>query len=236
MNQQHQGAASARHRRADAERSIEAILDAVLEHVQGGGTLNMAAIARAAGLSRVTLYTHFPTREALMAAAVERSVTRAQEALNNVDLEHVPPTEALARLVRSSWQVLDQNRNLYRVASTSLPASRLRASTEPVLGLAASLIGRGQGTGDFRTDLPREWLVETTYTLMHLAAEQVNENRMPAAAAGDIITDTIVSLLTHHPSSGGRSGGPSRSGTHPAGALPAEQQTGPGRHLDYGAA
>lgn len=192
------GAVGVRQRRADAERSIEAILAAALERVQAGGTLdNMTAIARAAGLSRATLYAHFPTREALMAAAVRHSVTLAEEALRDLEpqFEHAPAAEALTELLRRSWQVLERNRSLYRVAAEAIPASGLRAHTEPILGRVGNLITRGQNEGTFRADLPGDWLVETTYTLMHLAAEQVNDGRLAADAAADVVTTTIVSIL-----------------------------------------
>lgn len=193
------GAVGTRQRRADAERSIEAILTAALQRVQGGGTLdNMTAIARAAGLSRATLYAHFPTREALMAAAVRHSVTLAEEALRDVEpqFENAPAAEALTELLRCSWQVLERNRSLYRVAAEAISAPGLRAHTEPILGRVGRLISRGQHEGAFRADLPGDWLVETTYTLMHLAAEQVNDGRLAADTAADVVTTTIVSILS----------------------------------------
>src|SRR6202165_2838601 len=61
-----------RERRASAAR--EAVLDVLLARVQGDGfnDIAMEDLARAAGISRRTLYRMFPTREALLAAAGER--------------------------------------------------------------------------------------------------------------------------------------------------------------------
>ncbi|MGH8714879.1 MAG: TetR family transcriptional regulator [Casimicrobiaceae bacterium] len=55
--------ASARNRRADAERSIVAITNAALEALASDPDVSMAAIARRAGVVRATIYMHFPTRE-----------------------------------------------------------------------------------------------------------------------------------------------------------------------------
>ncbi|PZG15983.1 TetR/AcrR family transcriptional regulator [Nonomuraea aridisoli] len=52
-------------RRADAERNIAAILDAATRLISADPTVSVADIAKAAGVGRVTLYGHFPSRKAL---------------------------------------------------------------------------------------------------------------------------------------------------------------------------
>lgn len=189
--------AAGRQRRADAQRSIDAILDAAVTAAPTDGAFNMTAIARAAGVSRVTLYAHFPTKEALVEASLRRVMARAAEALGELRLDQGPATEALARMLRSSWQIVERHRNLYEVASRTLSPGDLRAyHAEHVLGQIDSLIARGQQDGEFRTDLPRDWLVGTVYTLMHLAADQLNAGQLTAERAGDVVTTTVLSLLT----------------------------------------
>lgn len=187
---------SGRRRRADAERSIAAILDAALNTVPLDGDFNMSAIARAAGVSRVTLYSHFPTREALVDAALQRAFAQTHDALAELPLDDGPPQEVLERLLGSSWQVLERHRNLYLVASTNLPPEKLRGYAEMVLGRIERLLARGRAEGAFRADLPLDWLVATVYTLMHLAAEQVGSGGRKADEAGELVTATIMSLLT----------------------------------------
>ncbi|NUS11216.1 MAG: TetR/AcrR family transcriptional regulator [Streptomyces sp.] len=185
-----------RRRRSDAERSIAAILDAALDCVPLDGNVNMSAVARTAGVSRVTLYAHFPTREALVDAALQRAFAQTSDAIGRLPLDDGPPREVLARLIGSSWQVLERHRNLYRVASATMPSERLRGYAEPVLGRIERLLARGRDAGDFRADLPADWLVATVYTLMHLAAEEVAAGRHEPAAAGELAGRTILSLLT----------------------------------------
>lgn len=203
-----------RRRRSDAERSIAAILDAALNCVPSEGEFNMSAIARAAGVSRVTLYSHFPTREALVDAALQRAFAQTHEALTELPLDEGPPQEVLAQLLSSSWQVLERHRNLYLVASANLPSERLRAYAELVLDRIERLLARGRAEGVFRDDLPLDWLVATVYTLMHLAAEQVASERTKADVAGELVSTTILSLLT-----AGTSGAPAggNGGTHQGG-------------------
>lgn len=185
-----------RRRRADAERSIAAILDAALSTAPSDGQFNMSAIARAAGVSRVTLYSHFPTREALVDAALQRAFAQTHDALSGLPLDEGPPQEVFAQLLVSSWQVLERHRNLYLVASANLPAERLRSYAESVLDRVERLLARGRDEGVFRDDLPLDWLVATVYTLMHLAAEQVASGRTEADVAGGLVSTTILSLLT----------------------------------------
>jgi len=63
---------AADHRRATAERNVAAILDAAGELLSQAGTASIAAVAASAGVSRVTVYAHFPTWEALLEAVVVR--------------------------------------------------------------------------------------------------------------------------------------------------------------------
>jgi TetR/AcrR family transcriptional regulator, mexCD-oprJ operon repressor len=57
------------------------------------------------------------------------------------------------------------------------------------------LITRGQRAGDIRTDLPRDWLVTTYYSLLHAAADDVSAGRLKSARAGEIVAKTITSAL-----------------------------------------
>lgn len=52
------------HRRATAERNVEAILDAAAALLERGSQASIMAVATEAGVSRVTVYAHFATHEA----------------------------------------------------------------------------------------------------------------------------------------------------------------------------
>src|SRR5437763_16968657 len=91
--------ASARKRRADAERSISSIIDAALEALASDPDASMAEIARRAGVVRATVYMHFPTREALLDAVMEHAVAEVAEATREADPTRGKPEEALARVL-----------------------------------------------------------------------------------------------------------------------------------------
>ena len=94
------------YQREVAERNAEAILDAAEELLRSQGHVNISAVAVQAGVSRVTVYAHFPTWQALLEAAVERAVRRTMAALQSVRPDDGPTVEALDRMLAAAWQHL----------------------------------------------------------------------------------------------------------------------------------
>lgn len=198
-----------RARRADAERNTAAIVDAGLDCFLADPQASMAAIARAAGVSRVTLYSHFPTREALLDAALDRAVAEAAAALDGLagqgsdgpDGAGVPDGPAgtageLRRLVRTSWRLLDRHSAVFAAVSAALPPERLRERHERILAPVRRLVLRGQEAGELRSDLSADWLVTVVYSLVHAAAAEVQAGRMDPEDAPEVLTSTVLAAVT----------------------------------------
>jgi TetR/AcrR family transcriptional regulator, mexCD-oprJ operon repressor len=182
-------------RRADAERNIAAILEAGLACFSRNPDASVAEVAQAAGVGRVTLYGHFPSRQALVDAVLAHAIRQAHAALDAEAIDHGPASGALSRLIRSSWRVVDHHRSLLAAAQHDLPPARIRRHHDQAMARVERLIARGQDEGDFRTDLPRPWLVATFYSLMHAAAEEVDAGRLDPAQAGGVLATTILAAL-----------------------------------------
>jgi TetR/AcrR family transcriptional repressor of mexCD-oprJ operon len=182
-------------RRADAERNIAAILEAGLTCFSRSADASVAEVARAAGVGRVTLYGHFPSRQELVDAVLGHAISKANTALDAVAIDHGPADEALARLIGSSWRIIDQHRGLLAAAQAHLPPARVRHHHDQAMARVEQLIARGQDEGEFRTDLPRSWLVATFYSLMHGAAEEVDAGRLDPAGAAGVLVATILAAL-----------------------------------------
>jgi len=172
-----------RARRADARRSIAAILDAATDCLARDPEMSIADIAAAAGVGRITLYGHF------------RTIARADAILDATDTTG-DPRDALARLIASSWQLVHEFRNILQAAHRELPAERIRGVHDPLLRRVQSLIGRGQRAGTFRSDLPRQWLTTTAFSLMHAAAEDAAAGRIKPGDAAGLITATLQAAFT----------------------------------------
>jgi AcrR family transcriptional regulator len=182
-------------RRADAERSIAAILDAGLACFSRSADASVAEIARAAGVGRVTVYGHFPSREDLVDAVMAHAMAKANAMLDSVAIDDGPASDALSRLVRSSWRILDQHRGGLAAARRQLAGERLREHHDQAMARVERLIARGQEEGEFRTDLPRSWLVATFYSLMHGAAEEVDAGRLDPDEAAGVLATTILAAI-----------------------------------------
>jgi AcrR family transcriptional regulator len=183
-------------RRADAERSIAAILDAGLACFSRNADASLADVARGAGVGRVTLYRHFPSREGLIDAVLAHAIRRADTALEAVAVDNGPAPEALSRLIHSSWRIVDHHRSLLAAAQRDLPPGRIRHHHDQAMARVERLVARGQRAGDFRTDLPRPWLVATFYSVLHGAAEEVDAGHLDPAKAPETLTATLLAAFT----------------------------------------
>jgi TetR/AcrR family transcriptional regulator, mexCD-oprJ operon repressor len=184
------------HRRAIAERNVEAILDAVERLLEERRPLSIAAVAAASGVSRVTVYAHFENLTQLVEAVVARSLRHATGAIAAAELGEGPAMQALERLLHSGWRQLDRRDAVARAAAEHLPPESLRRQHEPMLRMVEDLVARGREEGAFRTDLPAQWLVTTLYALIHAAGDDVRAGRIDAGDAPGILTTSVRDLFT----------------------------------------
>jgi AcrR family transcriptional regulator len=82
-----------------------AILQAATGTLNANPGASVEDIARAAGVSRQTVYAHFPTREALLDAVIEHATAEVTAAFDAPEPDNLPPSAALVRLLGTGWQV-----------------------------------------------------------------------------------------------------------------------------------
>jgi AcrR family transcriptional regulator len=184
-----------RYQREVAERNVEAILDAAEELVQQGQA-NVSAVAAMAGVSRVTVYAHFPTWQALLEAAVERAVRRTMEALQSVHPEDGPPVEALDRMIAAAWQHLARYEAMAAAVAELLSPEAITRTHQAAHHTVGALLERGQADGSFRTDLPARWLMTASIALVHACNDEVRAGHIDQYDAIRILTTSVRGLLT----------------------------------------
>ncbi len=184
-------------RRADAERSVAAILDAALEALASDPDASMAEIARQAGVVRATIYVHFPTREALLEAVTGRAIAEVTRVIAAAAPDKGKPTEALMRVVAAAWQTLGRYHPLVAI-NTRLSPAELHRRHAPVLALLHPLIERGQRDGSFRPDVPAEWHLSMLLALVHAASAELRTGRVGATNAEAAVVETVAGALAHH--------------------------------------
>jgi TetR/AcrR family transcriptional regulator, mexCD-oprJ operon repressor len=181
-------------RRADARRNIESILDAARLRLSQDPDASIGDIATAAGVGRVTLYGHFPSRAELVEAVATRALESLDNALEAVDLTG-DPREALVRLVDAAWQPTAESGLLVVAAERSLPAERLLAAHDKPLRRIAELVERGRAQRAFRTDLPASWLVAMFHSTVHAAATEMTAGRLDGRDASRVIASTLLAAF-----------------------------------------
>jgi AcrR family transcriptional regulator len=183
-------------RRAIADRNVQAILDAAEELIRARAPVTIAGVATAAGVSRVTVYAHFATAEALLEAVVSRAVGHATAALAAARPGDGPPAEALERLVVTGWRELARHAAMAEAAASLLSGGGMTRSHESARHVVAELVSRGQREGSFRSDVPGSWLVTCCFALIHACADEVRAGRIEAGSAESVLIATIRDLFT----------------------------------------
>ena len=188
--------ASARKRRADAERNIQAIIDAALGALASDPDASMAEIARRAGVVRATIYMHFPTREALLDAVMENAVAQVAEATRAADPTQGEPDEALERVLRATWQKLSDFQTLLAINTSRLSAKELHRRHQPVMTHFVPLIERGQEKGVFRSDVPVSWHLAMIRAIAHAASAEVRSGRIPESEVEQTMLTTALAAVS----------------------------------------
>lgn len=169
-------------RRADARHNVDRILRAAVTCLGRDPAASMTDIAREAGVGRVTVYAHYPSREALVEAAMVHVLAEGDEVLEAVDLTG-DPRDGLRALIESGWMLLAQSTSVLEAALAALPPGRVQELHAKPEQRVHDLIRRGQADGVFRTDLPAQWLASVLHYILHGAVGDVAAGRLDPAAA-----------------------------------------------------
>jgi TetR/AcrR family transcriptional regulator, mexCD-oprJ operon repressor len=181
-----------RRRRADADRSVAAILAAALEALAGDPDASMAEIARRAGVVRATIYAHFPTRESLLDAVMERTVSDVARAMSEAEPERGEPKEAMERVLRATWKELGRFQTILEINKSRLSTQELYRRHLPMTSQLAPLVERGQASGVFRRDVPVTWHMATVRAIVHTANAELLAGRI---AEGDVEAAMLTTAL-----------------------------------------
>jgi AcrR family transcriptional regulator len=144
--------------RADARRNRDELLDVARQVIaEEGVDASLRDIARRAGVGIGTLYRHFPTREALLAAIIGDGVRRMTA--NAAELSRAkPPGEALEAWLADVARRIGPYRGLAgsmleAVTGEQAGDSALRATCADMMDAGRRLLARAQAAGAVRPDV-----------------------------------------------------------------------------------
>ncbi len=176
--------------RADANR--RRILDVALAELLRDPDASMDQIARAAGVVRRTVYGHFPSRDALVAALTDEAAGEVA-AVNAAALHGVEdPAEALAHGVLAVWRIADRYRLLVSLAQRLVTVEGIRQRLAPVRESCAATLQRGLEQGAFAFPMPAPALAMVHEQILFGVMQAVNDGTLPAGRAAHAAAVTTL--------------------------------------------
>lgn len=150
-------------RAADAEETQDNILNvATREFAEKGlSGARIDEIAEQTNTSKRMIYYYFESKEGLYRAVIEREYGRIRDAETELDLEELPAPEALAQLIRRTfdWHFqhpdfvrLVMNENIHFAAHLDR-VEGLQERNETVIASLNSILRRGAAEGTLRSDI-----------------------------------------------------------------------------------
>jgi AcrR family transcriptional regulator len=147
-------------RTRDADRSQQAILAAARDefHEHGLGGARVDRIAERAGVDKKLLYYYFDNKDRLFQAVLEDTYRGIRGAEQQLQLQSLPPAEALRALVTFTWNyylehpeflTLLNSANLHRARHLA-SSTRARSLNTPLIQTLGEVLERGRREGVFR--------------------------------------------------------------------------------------
>ncbi len=174
-------------RRSDVARHREMLIAAATEEFTRNPEASMGDIARAAELTRATVYRHFANREALEAAIRSDALDRASGALADCRLDDGTAVEVLGRVIRALSAQAMSLRFMVLQAPDSDPEFLARRAQ--VLSPLADVVRRGQREGLLDDRLSPEWIVTTMASLLVAA---VRAAPSPDVEVAELVHRTLM--------------------------------------------
>lgn len=182
-----EGSDKGKKRRADAERSRAAILDAAVRLFSKDPDAGLGAVAAAAGVTRQTVYAHFAARDELVRAVVARVAEESDAALGAAALDEGTAAEALVRLIEMGFGTLEANPVLLVT-----PGAGQHTSISERL---AELVRRGQRGGEFDPGLDPEWGAAAVIALGHAAGSEIADGHLSRQDALEAVRVAVLRVL-----------------------------------------
>lgn len=195
------GRKSVRKPRADAERNRLLLLaSAKAAFAEKGSAASLEEIARAAGVGIGTLYRHFPTRDALIAAVYQNETDQLASAAARLT-KTKPPIEALRAWLILFVDYVATKQGMMEVLNSIVGgASGLYAVSGPGITAAfAGLIDRAVAAGEIEVDIDPLDLLRAIAGVANVGSGSNSE-----AAAKRMVDILIAGLTTPRAAGRGR--------------------------------
>jgi AcrR family transcriptional regulator len=185
----------ARALRADAERSVRAILEAAERVLAEDAGASMEQIAEAAGLTRITVHRRFANRQALLEALSVSAMQQLLETIEDARPNSAPALVAMYRVtanvlrIKSAWRF-----TLTHNTSLSDAAAALWAEID---ARTVELLSRAQREGLLAPATDLDWMRQVYYALLTEALNRPGTEDDSAAQDPDALATLVIDTLLH---------------------------------------
>ncbi|MFF1449420.1 TetR/AcrR family transcriptional regulator [Streptomyces sp. NPDC058274] len=177
--------------RADAERSVRAILEAAERVLAADPGASMEQIAEAAGVARTTVHRRFASRQALIEALAESAVRQLAQAIEDARPDTTPPLVALHRVtanvlrIKGAWS--------YALGQPTDEGGAAAAGWDQLGARCLELLGRARDEDLLDPAADLEWVRRVYYALI---GEALHGDERPDPDP-DTLATLVVDTLLH---------------------------------------
>ncbi|MEU6229307.1 helix-turn-helix domain-containing protein [Streptomyces sp. NPDC047042] len=188
--------------RADAARSVRAILEAAEQVLAEDPGASMEQIAERAGVARTTVHRRFANRQALIEALAASAKRQLMESVEDAHMDTAPPLVALHRVTANVLRIKSVWRFTLGHPLADTPLTEVIWSEVNVGAL--DFFARAQHEGILAPDTDLMWARRVYYALIDeaqhgggadLAPDQVRQN---ADALATLVVDTLLRGVGPH--------------------------------------
>ncbi|WP_069767788.1 TetR/AcrR family transcriptional regulator [Streptomyces sp. LUP30] len=181
--------------RADAERSVRAILEAAEQVFAQDAGASMEQVAEAAGLTRITVHRRFANRQALLEALAVSAKQQLIDAIEEARPQAAPALVALHRVTANVLRVKNTWRFTLSHAAAHTPAAA--ALWGEIDTHTVELMNRAQREGLIAPDADLAWTRQVYYALLGEAVNGPGTEQDPAAQDPDALATLVIDTLLH---------------------------------------
>jgi AcrR family transcriptional regulator len=187
---------------ATRQRILEAAIGEFSERGLAGARVD--EIAARSGANKRMLYAYFGSKEELWLTVLERVYAAKREEERALALDALPPTEAMAALVRFNLRytaahpefvALLNQENVHRAAYLAR-SERVRELYSPLAEVVGRVLARGAEAGVFRHDVDPLQLYVTIVALGHFYV--ANRHTLSAVLQADLATESALADREAH--------------------------------------
>ncbi len=154
---------------------------------RGFDAASMDDVARAAGITKASIYHHVPSKEALLARGLDRALAALFGVLDEPAASEESARERLARIVRRVAEITMSMRAevsvLFRVRGNSTTERDAMERRRTFDAVVADLVREAQAAGEIRADIDPALIVRLIFGMSNSVVEWYRPGgRTPAAA------------------------------------------------------